>query len=66
MGKASDVFALGLTLHDVVLCRRPVVRSAQALASTAPSGLRDDQLEAPTAEGVLCGAGTHFVCRGDE
>jgi hypothetical protein len=108
--KASDVFAFGLTLHDVVLGRRPVVRPAQALAlSETPQALRDlvgamlrdDARQRPTAsdvlrndslappaagrnpatdrrecqlcceekwldEGVLCGAGTHFVCRGDE
>jgi serine/threonine protein kinase len=108
--KASDVFALGLTLHDVMLGRRPIVRPAQALAlSETPQTLRDlvgamlsddarrrptasevlcdDALAPPAAgrnpatdrrecqlcceekwldEGVLCGAGTHFVCRGDE
>jgi serine/threonine protein kinase len=108
--KASDVFALGLTLHDVVLGRRPIVRPAQAVAlsetpqalrdlvgamlsddarrrPTASEVLRDDALAPPAAgrnpatdrrecqlcceekwldEGVLCGAGTHFVCRGDE
>ena len=59
--KASDMFALGLTLHDIVLGRRPIVRPTQANALSEPpalgdlveSLLSDDPDDRPTASDVV-------------